>query len=285
MDHKTYFPVDSSGMLAIKRLGISTDGDLYHSLMKMTWKQFFCFFSLTYFIINSIFAFLYYMGGDVILNATPDSYWDAFIFSFQTSSTIGYGHFVPKTNYAHFIVMLDTISGILFVAIATGIAFGKFSRPTARVLFSKNLIINNMNGKRTLMFRMGNARSNQIVDAHINAVMTKPEVTLEGQSMRKIYDLKLVRDNSPLFSLSWTVMHTIDETSPLFKMSDDEVLKGSTIFIVSLSGVDDVFSQLVYDRHVDFGTDIKEGKSFEDVMRINEMGETYIDYTRFHDLN
>ncbi len=278
------FPTNSKGQLDIRVKGLSQQGDFYHLLMQMTWKQLFALFSSSYFILNSIFASLYYIGGDVILNADPGSYWDAFVFSFQTSSTIGYGHFTPKTNYAHFIVMLDAISGILFVALATGIAFGKFSRPTARVLFSENVLLNLMNGQETLMFRMGNARRNQIVDANVTVVMTRPETSLEGVEMRRIYDLKLVRKNSPLFSLSWTVMHVVDEDSPLFHMSEEEIKNEQIMFIVSITGVDDAFSQIIYDRHLYFGGDVESGKQFVDVMRIDETGQSYIDYTRFHDL-
>ncbi len=284
MRSNALFPIDSNGQINIRREGLNQSGDIYHTLMKMSWKQFFLFFSVGYFIINSVFAFLYYLGGDIILNAEANSYWDAFVFSFQTSSTIGYGHFIPKTNYAHFIVMLDTISGILFVAIATGIAFGKFSRPTARVLFSKNIITGKMNGQEMMSFRMGNARSNQIVDANVTVVMTKPEMTLEGQSIRRIYDLKLERKNSPLFSLSWLVMHKIDKDSPLFHMTEEELRSEEVVFIVSLTGVDDVFSQMIYDRHLYHGNNVCIDKKFVDVMRIDEKGLSYVDYTKFHDL-
>lgn len=274
----------NKNLLKISRRGIPHNflQDFYHSLMRMNWLQFSLLFSFTYLLINSFFASLYYLGGDSILNADPLNYWEAFLFSFQTSTTIGYGFYLPQTTLAHIIVIFDSISGILFVAIATGMAFSRFSRPTARVLFSKNLVISNINGKRTLMFRMGNARHSQIIDAQVKVVMTRPEVTTEGQSMRRIYDLQLVRSSSPLFSLSWTVMHEITPESPLYEMEEKVLMSREINFIISMTGIDDVFSQTIYDRYMYWGDSLLLGKRFVDVMGIESNGEAYIDYNCFH---
>ncbi|MCB1172034.1 MAG: hypothetical protein KDK39_00640 [Leptospiraceae bacterium] len=239
-------------------------------------------FACAYLLINTLFAALYYVGGDTILHADPDSFWQAFVFSFQTSTTIGYGYYLPKNNFAHVVVILDSISGILFVAIATGLAFAKFSRPTARVMFSRNMIVTRMDDQPVLMFRMGNARNGQIIDANVKVVVTIPQITKEGQNIRRVYDLKLVRNNSPLFSIGWTVMHTIDADSPIFGFSESEISNRNITFVISLTGIDEVFSQTVYDRHIYQGDEIQWHKHFVDVIETDAKGNTVINYHNFH---
>jgi len=270
----------------IQRYGFDHNilGDFYYHLLSIPWWQFFIAFSAAYLLLNGFFASIYYFAGDNILNADPESYWDAFFFSFQTSATIGYGHMVPKSTFANVVILFDTISGLIFVAIATGLAFAKLSRPTARVLFSKNILVNTLDGKKTLMFRLGNARTSQILDAEIHAVLTRPEVSPEGISMRRIYDLKLIRNRSPLFTLSWTVMHTIDSSSPLNGLSEENIRKMALNIIISISGVDDVFSQSVYDRYIYWSDDFAFDKNFADVMGIHPKKGPFIDYHKFHDL-
>jgi len=258
--------------------------DLYHNLLRANWLSLVCIFFTGYMLINSIFASLYFFSGDNLLNVDTNSFWDAFVFSFQTSASIGYGHYLPKTDLAHAIVILDSMSGILFVALATGLAIGKFSRPTAMVMFSKNILINNRDGKRTLIFRIGNSRDSQIVDASVKVVVAFRERTAEGQSMRKLYDLELVRSTSPLFALSWMVMHEIDQNSPLAQLKEEELQSPDVFFIVTLNGIDDVFSQLVYDRHAYLGSDILLDRYFADVMGEDMTGDFYIDYNKFDDL-
>ncbi len=269
-----------------KRIGTpkSPLNDFYHFLMILQWRYFIFFFMLGYLTINTLFAALYTIGGDTILNANPASFWDAFVFSFQTSTTIGYGHYLPQGNFAHIIVMFDTMSGILFVAIATGLAFAKFSRPTSRVLFSKNMILTQMNGEKVLQFRMGNKRSNEIISAEVEAVVSRPEVTLEGMNIRKIYDLKLQRYRTPLFSLTWLVTHVIDESSPLAEYEFDDLSEADLIFIITINGIDNTFSQHVFNRHLYGGEDIVKARQFEDVMGVDDKGLPYIDYNKFHDI-
>lgn len=269
-----------------KKVGLKSSflDDLYHNLLKAHWISLLCIFFTGYMTINFIFASLYYFTGDNLTNVHPESFWDAFVFSFQTSASIGYGHYLPKTNLAHAIVILDSMSGILFVALATGLAIGKFSRPTAKVLFSKNLLINNRNGKRTLVFRIGNSRDSQIVDAELKVAVAFNEVTHEGEKIRRLYDLDLARSRSPLFALSWLAMHEIDSSSPLSKFSEQDICDQDVFFVVTLNGIDDVFSQLVYDRHTYLGSDIVLDKYFVDMMGEDEQGSFVIDYKKFDDL-
>ena len=269
--------------LKVKKIGLSNSffQDLYYNTLRMSWTNFIlCFFS-GYLLINGIFAGLYFFSGENLLNVNPKSYWEAFVFSFQTSASIGYGHFLPKTNLAHFIVMFDSMSGMLFVALSTGIAFGKFSRPSSMVMFSHKMLINKRDKQKVLSFRIGNSRESHIVDASVKVAVSVMRTTLEGEKMRRIYDLDLTRSESPLFGLSWTVMHPINENSAVYKMSEEELFSEETFFIVSLNGVDEAFAHTVYDRHIYLGSDIVVGKYFVDVMGVDSKGSSVIDYEKF----
>lgn len=277
---------DSGDLSSIKKVTSKRSlwTDFYHTMLRLRWWQFFCCFIFGYLLINALFASIYYFGGDSIQNANPDSYWDAFLFSFQTSSTIGYGRLVPNSTLAHFVMIFDTLSGMIFVAIATGMAFAKFSRPTARVLFSHNMLIAKVNGAPMLMFRLGNTRRGNIIDAEIKVVMSKPVKTKEGMSFRKIEDLKLVRDHSPLFGITWNVMHPIDSESPLYNMPLEKIQSGGINFIISLTGIDDVYSQTVHDRHIYLGNQVINAKMFKDVMEIDSKGGAIVNYQNFHEV-
>src|SRR5262249_21672410 len=147
----------------------------------------------TYLGINAIFATLYLAGGDCIAGAAPRSLRDAFFFSVQTFSTIGYGVMAPKTLYASVVVTLEAFVGLVTVAMATGLMFAKFSRPTARVLFSDRIVLAPRDGKPTLMLRLANERGNDIIEASFRVTVLKAEVTAEGEMMRRVHDVPLVR--------------------------------------------------------------------------------------------
>lgn len=272
--------------IEFKRLGTpnSASSDFFHTILSMSWVKFFATFVFLYLLINAFFASLYFLGGESILNLEKNSFWEAFIFSFQTSTTIGYGHFLPANAYAHTIVIFDALSGILLSALTTGMAVVKFARPSSRVLFSENLLINKMDGEQNLSLRIGNARTSEIVDAKVNVVVAKMETTKEGIEMRRIYDLELKRNHSPLFVLSWTVMHVIDEKSPLYQMTPEELQSPEVNFIVSLTGIEEVFSQTVYDRYIYTGESVVYGTKFKDITGFLDSGERYLDYTKFDEI-
>jgi inward rectifier potassium channel len=191
--------------LKVRRIGISRGyfGDFYHWVMAARWWQLILAAGVLYMAVNASFATLYYLGGDTILNARPNSFVDAFIFSFQTSTTIGYGYFLPKTAYAHFIVMFDVIVGILYVAVVTGLAFAKFARPRPRVLVSdKALIVDYEAGKKALIFRVANGRATQVVNASVNVGLIRKSQSNNPYIARRMHELKLEVSNSPFFALS-----------------------------------------------------------------------------------
>jgi inward rectifier potassium channel len=258
--------------------------DPYHLLLTIPWTGFFLLIFGFYLAINSLFAFAYWLGGNCIANAQPGSFLDAFFFSVQTLASIGYGAMYPTTLYANIIVTIEAIAGLMGIALVTGLAFARFSRPTARVMFSKVAIITRHEGMSTLMFRTANQRHNMILAAQMRVYLMRDDVTLEGESMRKIYDLQLIRNQTPSFSLSWTVMHIIDESSPLYGMTSLSLSQTHALLMVSVSGIDETVAQVVHARHSYSANEILWNYQFVDVIYHTTDGHRYFDYTHFHDV-
>jgi len=237
--------------LKIDQIGLSRSlfHDVYYKVMRASWISFLLWVSSIYLAINFIFALIYFYSPAEILNAHPDSLWDAFIFSFQTSSTIGYGHFLPKTDATHVIVIVDTLIGILYVAIMTGFAFSKLARPQSKILFTDKCIISEFDGVPTLMFRLANGRDNHIVDASLNVAVLLPYISKEGHQMRRFHPLKLASNNNPTFSLTWTIMHPIDKESPLHGIEVSKFKDLNLVIFASVTGIDDVLSQTIHANH------------------------------------
>jgi inward rectifier potassium channel len=250
--------------------------------LTLNWAQFLALTFLAFVGVNAVFAGLYLLQPNSIANVRPGHFWDAFFFSIQTMGTIGYGVMSPQTSYAHILVSLETFVGILGTALITGLMFARFARPTAKVLFSNVAVIKPYHGVPTLMFRMANQRRNQIIEAQVRASLLIDQTSPEGYFMRRFYDLQLVRGQSQFFTLSWTAMHTIDENSPLANLNLEALVDANGLILVSLVGLDETFSQTVHARHVYGPEDLLWDMQFVDVFMLDEMGQRYLDYRRFH---
>ena len=259
--------------------------DPYHRIMTLSWSRFFVYSTIIYIFVNIFFAGLYMLQPGGITNVDPNSFWDHFNFSVQTISTIGYGHTYPISNYAHFVVFIEVFVGVLNLALATGIFFAKVSLPSAKIIFSQKALITNYDQKKSFLLRVANTRSNQIIDAKVYITLMRKEKTLEGIDMRRFYDMKVVRKHSPLFSFSWTVIHTIDEASPLFGASAEDLINSETEFIVTLMGIDGTYSQTIYDKYFYSASDVHWGGQFADILHTNAKGVTEINYRDFHKIN
>lgn len=258
--------------------------DPYHLLLTIPWIGFLALIFILYIAINLLFALAYLVGGDCIANAQPGSFADAFFFSVQTLASIGYGAMYPTTSYANVIVTIEAIIGLMTIAMITGLAFARFSQPTARVVFSKVAVITKHDGVNTLMFRTANQRRNMIVEATIKVYLMRDQVTAEGHSIRRIYNLPLISNQTPNFSLSWSVIHAIDQDSPLYRMTLDSLIKTNASLIVSLTGIDETVVQVVHARHVYGIKDILWDNEFVDIIHSTPDGHRYIDYEHFHDV-
>lgn len=259
--------------------------DLYHSILRSNWIVFMFGLAFTFLAFNLLFAALYFVGEFGISNA-EHTFWNCFVFSIQTSSTIGYGLLSPINDYTNALVTIEAALSLLFTALATGLTFAKFSRPSSRVVFSKNILITNFDDQRTLMFRVGNERSNHIVHAKVSVVLAIDHITKEGIPIKKLHDIKLVRGDSPLISLTWSVMHVINDQSPLYGLTIEELQERRAMFIISIKGIDDTFAQTIHSKHYYQWQDIVFNRHFENMM--TSENEKYnlpeVNFENFHKL-
>jgi inward rectifier potassium channel len=257
-------------------------GDLYHLLLTISWLKFFVFVCSSYVAMNALFACAYLAIGDGIEHARQGNFLDAFFFSVQTMATIGYGAMYPKTLSANVIVVIEVLLGLLGVAIATGLMFARFSIGRARVLFSRVAVIIPYNDMPTLMFRVANERENWILEAQIHLTLVRTEISTEGYEMRRFYDLPLVRNHSPLFALTWTVMHIIDKNSPLYGVSAAEIATDNIELLIIFTGLDETLSQTIHARHSFISGEILWNMRFVDILSRTPDGRRCIDYSHFH---
>lgn len=279
--------LDKHGFTQVVRIGLSHSywGDLYHWLLTIPWWGFLGLTVLLYIVINTLFAGAYWLDLEGIKNAQPGSFLDAFFFSIQTMATIGYGAMYPSTPYTNILVTIEAWTGLLGLALVTGLMFARFARPTAKVIFSNHAVVTLYNDMPTLLFRTANQRANQILEAQVSASLLKTETTAEGSIMRRFYDLTLVRSRTPIFALTWTIMHTIDANSPLYELTPTDLAADEAIIIISLTGLDETFSQTVHTRHAYAAQDILWGAKFADIITRLPNGKRAINYHRFHDVN
>ncbi|BAB72911.1 ion channel [Anabaena sp. FACHB-709] len=258
--------------------------DPYHLLLTIPWTGFLLLICLSYLAINLIFALAYWLGGDCIANAKPGNFLDLFFFSVQTLASIGYGAMYPKTLYANTVVTIEAMIGLVGIAVMTGLAFARFSRPSARVIFSRVAVITPYNDVPTLMFRTANQRRNLILEAQMRVYLMRDEITAEGGFIRRFHDLKLLRNQTPSFTLSWLALHPIDEFSPLYGMSAESLIQTNTNIIISVSGIDETVAQVVHARYTYTASNILWNSRFVDIFHHTSDGHRYIDYKYFHDV-
>ncbi len=217
----------------LRRIGLETGWwhDLYHAMNTITWGKFLAISVAVYLGANLLFAGLYLLQPGSIDQAKPGDFGDAFFFSVQTMATIGYGKLTPNTVYANLLVTVQTVFAMLLLALTTGMMFARFSRPTARVLFSSKALIGAYNGAPVLMFRMANERKNQILQAEVSLSVLRTEPLLEGGTMRRFYEMKLLRSRTPIFAMTFQVMHPLDEDSPIFGMTASDLAAAEVEFV------------------------------------------------------
>jgi inward rectifier potassium channel len=249
----------------------------------MPWRFFFALVFVAYGAANLAFALGYWSLGDGIENAEPGSLRDAFFFSVQTLATIGYGKMAPRTLGANVMVSIEALLGMIGLAVTTGLVFARFSRPTARVLFSRVAVVAPYEGVPSLMFRMANARSSEIVEARLKLTLIRNERTAEGREVRRLSDLQLVRSEHSAFALTWTAVHPITPGTPLHGATPETMRASMSDLVVSLTGLDEGFSQTVHARYGYSVEDLRFGARFVDILTPGQ-DRSLVDYTRFHDV-
>jgi inward rectifier potassium channel len=272
---------DGRSTLALYGLRWHFYSDVYHRWLSAPWRLALGFVVLSYLSINLLFAMVYLLIGG-IENMRPGSFGDAFFFSVQTIATIGYGKMVPISTAANLVVTLETLVGLLGLTLVTGLMFAKFARPTARVLWSEVAVVSPFEGVPSLMFRMANQRGNQVVEAQLRVAMLITETTAEGASVRRAFDLRLVRSQSTVFALSWTAIHPLTPDSPMVTHTPAQLTEGRAEIIASLTGLDDAFNQIIHSRHSWNWGEIVWNARFADLFGALPDGRYGLNYELFH---
>ena len=257
--------------------------DISHRCMTASWPAFIGGAALVFVAFNAVFAFFYWIGNQPISNVPGGAYIDYLYFSIETLSTAGYGDMHPQTHYGHFIATVELFTGIFSMSLMTGLIFARFSRPNARLLFADHPVISSHDGKPTLMVRFANERHNIIGNATARLWLLKNVVSMEGRPLRRFYELPLVRNEHPALALSWTLYHVLDEESPLYGLTADDLEAAKVSLIVVVSGYDVVAAQTVHARRSYDHSDIRFGQRYADIIGTSEDGRIRIDYGRFHE--
>jgi len=256
--------------------------DLHYRFLRAPWWLALSAIVITFLTLNAGYAGLYLLTGG-IKDARPGSFVDAFYFSVQTMGTIGYGNLYPVSQAANWLVVSEAVVSLVLTAVATGLIFSKFSQIQARVVFTSTITITPMDGVPTMMFRLGNERGNQIVEAVLHVVMLRTVKTSEGMTFYKMIDIPLVRERSQAFTRSWTAMHNITKDSPLYGITEAAMNAEEIEFIVSVVGTDDTSLQPVHARRHYSHQEVLWGARHADVLTEHEDGTIVLDLTKFHD--
>jgi inward rectifier potassium channel len=264
--HQRLLNRDGSFNVERKGLGLLASWSPYHVLLTMSWPRFLLLGIGCYLVANAIFALLYVAcGTDALVSTGPGmvltSFWRAFFFSVETLSTIGYGNIVPTNAGANAVVTIEALAGLIGFAIATGLVFARFSRPTANILFSSHAVIAPYQGTAALEFRVANARSNELIEVSAKVIISRFE-EVDGVRTRRYYPLPLERDGVVFLPLTWTVVHPIDDQSPLRGETPESLRSSATEVLVLLKAFDETFSTIVQTRTSYTSEDIVWGARF-----------------------
>jgi len=257
---------------------------LYHWLLQITWPRFFALVVATYLAMNVLFGSAFVLAGpDALTGAAPGGpFWRAFFFSVETFGTIGYGNIAPLSVAAHALMTIEAVTGLLGIALITGILFARFSRPIPRIAFSDRALIAPYRGGRALMFRIANERSSQLVDVEARVVLALFD-RVDGHVTRRFNLLSLERTRVALFPLSWTIVHPIEEGSPLFGLTDANLAERGAEFLVLLTASDETFMQTVHARSSYRYDELVWGARFSDIFGHDRAAQDLtVDISRIH---
>jgi inward rectifier potassium channel len=256
--------------------------------MTSTWPVFVGVLAAAFLVLNVAFALIYAAGGELgepsIANARPGSLSDLFFFSVETTSTVGYGDMHPQTLFGHVVATIENFVGMFSLALMTGLMYARFSRPRARLVFAQNPVVFDHDGQQTLAFRVANERSSFITEAAARLWMLGPTITKENRRFVSFQPMKLTKSENPMFALTWTLFHPIDEESPLFGLDSETIAASELNLLLSLTGYDESSGQNVRSRHAYAAQDLRFGYEFVDIVTIDPDGARRVNYSRVHDL-
>jgi len=283
--------LNRDGSFNVVRFGFKPFSALsfYHWSLSVTWPRFLGSLAVGYLAINTVFAVAYLLCGPSAIRGVPaetmgGEFLRAFFFSVETFATIGYGHIAPLGIAANILVTIEAFLNIVCVALATGVVFARFSRPTTKILYSRNAIVAPYRGITALQFRIANTRSSQIIEVEATVILSRLELTDSG-IVRKFHDLKLERKRVVFFPLSWTLVHPIDDASPLAGLTEADLTQSNAEILILLTGTDETSSQTVHSRSSYKSEEIVWNASFATIFRRSDKdGILGMDVRRLHDV-
>ncbi|MDB5131113.1 MAG: Inward rectifier potassium channel Kirbac3 [Mucilaginibacter sp.] len=282
--------VNKDGSPNVKRVGLPrfNSANNYHTLITMSWTKFWLLVLSGYLTLNIIFAFIYFSFGPQSLDgssgiSTFHRFMDAFFFSAQTISTVGYGHISPKGMMSNSVAALESMMGLLAFALATGLLYGRFSRPSAQIVYSKNMLVAPyLENSRGVMFRLANLRRNILIDLEIEIIFSFNE-TVDGKTMRRFYPLDVERRKVSMLTMNWTIVHPLDDKSPLKDMTQEDLEKTEAGFAILLRAFDDTFSQTIHSRTAYQYNEVIWNAKFKPIFDRDEDGRIVLDLSKISD--
>ena len=279
--------INRDGSFNVKRKGLPffESFSVYQWLISMSWLKFCGLIFSSYLIINIFFATLYFIGGDanfegIETNNDFDRFLNEFFFSTQTFTTVGYGRINPVGVYSNIISSIESLTGLLSLALATGLLYGRVVRPVAKIIYSDKAVIAPYKDVTGFQFRIANKRADhQMVDTEVDVLLSR----IENDTV-KFYNLELEYKKISLFTATWTVNHPIDEISPLFGQTEEDLKSTDSEFIVLIKGFDDTFAQIVHSRSSYKYSEIIWGAKFASVYGKSETGRTTIELDKISDI-
>ena len=279
--------INPDGSFNVKRKGLRwRDANPYLMLIDTTWPRFFLVVLVAFLAVNMIFAGLYLSVGIQNLRGLESDmgpFANAFFFSVHTLTTVGYGNVYPEGTWANTISAMEAATGLMVFAVATGLLYGRFSRPSARIVFSKNAIIAPYQDGTSLQFRVANARSNTLMNMEARVLLMTVDRT-NGELKRNFVDLPLERRHIYFFALTWTIVHPIDSASPLFGKSPGDLDRLSSELLILIKGFDDTFSQEVHSQYSYRHDEIIWGAKFTPAFKVDGKGGLVVEVDHIDEL-
>jgi inward rectifier potassium channel len=279
----------SIGQVTITGSGLPRDltRDVFHYCVTTSWFRLFLGCQAFYLVMTTLFFLLYAAVPGSVIGAQAPDLADLMFYSMRVFGTAAVGAYLPGNLYGEIVATAEIISGIICYSLMVGLFMARFMRPQSQVLFARQAVIVEDHGKRTLMIRAANKRHNFMSDASAKLWMIaedrsdRPEI---GSRARRYHRLPLLRDSSPIFALTWTLQHEIDEASPLHGMSGEDILARGLVLVMVISGHDEDFSTEVQARHIYKSSDIRVGYRYLDIINAGDGVEVFMDFSRIHDI-
>ena len=276
--------INKDGSFNIKRANESFRArlNLYNRLITMSWRAFLTWVVIFYLVTNLLFAWVYMLAGAENLKGATDQefygpFWKAFFFSAQTLTTVGYGHIAPASFLTSSIAAFESLVGLMSFALATGLLYGRFSRPKADIQFSKNAVFAPYLDINGWMFRVINARSNQLIDVQVEVSLSRLENKPDGTRYRRYYTLELERAKVSFFPANWTLVHPITDESPLYGCTAENLEESDAEFLILLRAMDDTFAQAVQSRYSYRYDEVRWGEKFQPMFDGSQSGMVTVD--------